>query len=178
MIDWKKEIVTIVLVQQEIDNFDREQLWDRRLPNVAASESAIEAVRAKYGDRLSESHLEFLRHADGWTNVLQYVDLFGTSDLMGGARQVRARAALEGLAAASVLSSSGVEPDDAVIVAASSADPDIYVSPLTGCENEGAVYWFAGREIQRFADFEDFFLGLVDYNRRLLKRMQGRAPST
>jgi len=45
MIDWKKEIVTIVLVQQEIDRFDPEHLWDRRLPNVAAPEGAIEAVR-------------------------------------------------------------------------------------------------------------------------------------
>jgi hypothetical protein len=176
MIDWKKEIATIFLLHQEIDRLDRDHIWDHRLPNVAAPESTIEAVRAKYRDRLSDSHLEFLRYADGWTNVLQYVDLFGTSDLLGGERSTRARAALHELAAASVLSASGVDQHNAVIVAASSADPDVYVSPLKGCENEGAVYWFAGSEIQRFADFEDFFLGLVDYNRRSLKRMQARAP--
>jgi hypothetical protein len=172
--DWKKEIAAIFLLQQEITRLDAEQMWDHRLPNIAAPESAIESVRAKYGDRLCSGHLEFLRHADGWTNVLQYVEVFGTSDLMSGERYARAKVTLDELEEASVLSASDLELEDVVIVAASSADPDVYVSPLKGCENEGAVYWFAGGEIQRFADFEDFFLGLVDYNRRQLKRMQER----
>jgi hypothetical protein len=34
----------------------------------------------------------------------------------------------------------------------------------------GVVIWFAGYEIERFANFDEYFLAMMDYNRRELRR--------
>jgi hypothetical protein len=36
----------------------------------------------------------------------------------------------------------------------------------------GVVIWFAGEEIDRFFDFDEFFLAMVEYNRRELEDMK------
>lgn len=39
----------------------------------------------------------------------------------------------------------------------------------------GMVIWFAGSEIERFPSFREYFLAMVDYNQRVVQRLESGA---
>lgn len=81
--DWKSEIAKGVMIQQRIEELDREGLWDHHLPGVAAGEDEIAATEERIGFPLDPQYRRFLRFANGWRCFYQAVDLFGTPNLLG-----------------------------------------------------------------------------------------------
>jgi hypothetical protein len=38
--------------------------------------------------------------------------------------------------------------------------------------HDGAVFWIAGSLVDKFSDFENYFLSMIDYNREELKALK------
>ena len=173
--DWPREIATMAYVKQAIRACDVRNLWPYQLPTLAATSEQIQAAERHLGFRLDAEYSSFLCHANGWRGFYQSVDLFGTDDLIAGERMGRARKMLADVEP-SVVSASGVRKDDLLPIGATSADLDLFVLTTPGDESPGRVIWFAGTEIQRFENFGEFFLSMVDYNRSELTALQNALP--
>lgn len=163
MNDWRKEIGIAHLVKQRVAQLDRDALWPFHLPEVAASEDQLIAADQIGVRRLDRQYRDFLKCANGWQGFYQSIDLFGTPDLLGGIRLQRANellAALEPLEAVC-----GTKRQDCQPIALSRDGIDVFVVANDGSADAGAVYWLAGQLVQRFTNFDEFFLAMVDYNR-------------
>jgi hypothetical protein len=63
------------------------------------------------------------------------------------------------------LASGGFFRDSLMPIAASMVDRDIFVMARRSSSSPGMVIWFAGTEVDRFPDFDEYFLAMIDYNR-------------
>jgi hypothetical protein len=166
MRDWKTEIVKGVLIQQRIEELDRGRLWERHLPEVAASEAAIAQVEGWLGFTIDAQYREFLRFANGWRAFYQRVDLFGTENLLGAPPMDAAARQLEAIDPVDLLAITGMAHGDLLPIAASSVQRDIFLLGQPLSPSPGAVIWFSGGEVQRFPTFDEYFLSMLDYNRQ------------
>ena len=163
MNDWRKEIGVAHLVKQRVAQFDRDALWPFHLPEVAASEKQLEDADRSYAGKLDAQYRDFLRFANGWQGFFQSVDVFGTQDLLGGSRLQRAHELLDSLEP--LEAACGVKRQECQPIAVSRDGIDVFCIANEISADAGAVVWFAGQVVQRFRDFDDFFLAMVDYNR-------------
>ncbi|MGM9922215.1 MAG: SMI1/KNR4 family protein [Bhargavaea sp.] len=164
MSSWKDHIAVMHLVKQELVKRDKDKLWPHHLPEVGATEEQLQAAEMALGFSLDSQYREFLLYADGWKGFIQTVDLFGSGQLTGSGVLDDAMALLDSVEP-DVLECSGVAKEHLLPIAASSFDKDLFVIALQGSPAPGTVIWFAGEEIDRFQNFEDFFLAMIDYNR-------------
>lgn len=164
MIDWQKEIATMAYVKDAIFKLDVEGLWRHHLPKVAATEEQLHAVESALGHPLDSRYADFLRHANGWPAFYQNVDLFGADELIGGEHMDRALSLLSNTAF-DAFRSAGVHRNDLLPIAVSSTDLDLFVLMRPSSKLLGTVIWFAGAEVDRFPNFDEFFLTMTDYNR-------------
>jgi hypothetical protein len=162
-VNWKSEIVRLAYVKQELADVDRQKLWPWHLPTVAASEQEILECEHRLGFAFDPQFADFLRHANGWQGFIQSTDLFGTTDLGGGGRMPLAQEML-GYLEGDVLAQAGITKESVFPIAVSSVDLDLFVMTKPSSVPAGIVIWFAGYEIQRFSNFHEFFLAMVDYN--------------
>ncbi|HHX8603816.1 TPA: SMI1/KNR4 family protein [Vibrio alginolyticus] len=154
-IDWKLEISKLIAVKQVIAELDTQKLWCHCLPRLAASNEDIESLRNKIRKDIPSEYIEFLRFANGWPSFYQNVDLFGTSDYFNEDLMEAARDIFEQTSFSNDLK------DDLLVIAMTSQDTDLFCLNL----RSGEVIWFAGIEVERFDNFDEFFLTMVDYNR-------------
>lgn len=171
MTDWKREIAIAYLVQTKLAGVDSEQLWDYRLPELAAPAESIREVERKLGHRLNDEHKQFLLHANGWNSFYQSVDILGTSDICEGPKHLRGQAlmaSLDGLQQAC-----GLKQEDLLPIAVASTDIDIFLIAGPRASEPGAVFWFAGQLIDKFPTFSEWFLSMIDYNRMAYQKMTG-----
>jgi hypothetical protein len=169
--DWKKEIAIAMYVQNEIEKLDTQGIWEYFLPRVAATEEELARLEAVLGRPLDPCYRRFLVFADGWRCFHQNVDLFGTEELSGSPKMAAARLMLEHIATES-LSGSGLMGANLFPIAASSTDLDLFVIVPVDGAGHGPVIWLAGYEVQRFPNFDEFFLAMVDYNRLRLEKFR------
>jgi hypothetical protein len=146
------------------------------LQKVAASEEALKLVEQRLG-ALDPDYRQFLKHADGWRGFYQWVDLFGTKELLG-TLCVEAQRTLRLLSRGSALAALGVEAADLLPIAASTNGTDVFVIVRAERALAGTVIWLAGTIVDRFATFSEFFRTMMDYNRAevadLLKERKSR----
>ena len=64
-----------------------------------------------------------------------------------------------------VLKESGVVRQELLPIAVTEFDKDLFVLCLPNSSRPGEIIWFAGEEIDRFKNFDEYFLAMVDYNR-------------
>lgn len=144
------------------------------LPSVAASPDQIDAAERAAGFPLPEPYKAFLRHANGLKGFFVLVALFGTAAIVDG----RARSALAQAELAVFLEGAGVGPEDAIAIGASDVERDVFIliSPRSGTL-PGGVIWWAGEEVDQFADFTAFFDAMIAYNQRIAETLgkQGRS---
>lgn len=176
MIDWPSEIVNGVLIQQRLRELDRRKLWQYFLPEIAASEDEIAATEQALGYRLDSSYRQFLRYANGWRSFFQDVDILGTKGLAGGAVAHAALAQLDAIEPEIFADNVGLDIGDVLPIAASTLQSDMFLLGLPRSKEPGIVVWFAGYQIERFANFEEFYLSMLDYNRRRITKFEERAP--
>ncbi len=174
MFNWKSEIVNLVCIKQELAEIDTQKLWPWHLPSVAASEQEIMECSHHLGFDLDPMYADFLRYANGWRGFIQAADLFGTVDLLGNEKMRRAEEALRNLDD-SVFEHAGILREELFPFAMSLLDLDLFVMTKPSATQAGIVIWFAGYETQRFDNFQDFFLGMVEYNRLVIDDLRQKA---
>lgn len=154
-----------MFVKQRLYDADHRHLWEFRPPAPAASPSRLAEVEAALHRPLDPGYRALLEHADGWPAFYQSVDLFGTTDLLGGPQFLHAQRMLEELDEVS-LDASSLLRGDLMPIAASRVDTDMFLVVRGGSAPSGTVVWFgAGAEVERYPSFEEFFLAMLDYNR-------------
>ena len=164
MKDWKAEIVTAVLVQQRIEELDREGFWTRYLPEMGAKESQLAATERSLGFAFDLQYREFLSYADGWRSFWQAVDLFGTQELAGGPMMQIARRQLGAIEERDFEAAVYAPIARVLPVGASSLQRDMFLMPIADTNGAGSVVWYDGSVIERFPSFDEFYLAMVDYN--------------
>lgn len=175
--DWKAEIVKGDAIHQRIEELDRGRLWQRHLPEVAASEEEISSAEAALGFRLEERYRTFLRHANGWKSFYQAVDLFGTANLLGASPMDSARRQLQAIEALELEAALDLNLADVLPIGASALQRDIFLIAQKWSDRPGSVVWFAGRVVDSFPTFDEFFLAMLDYNRREVSYLESDSAS-
>jgi len=159
------------LVRQEMMELDKQKLWPYHLPEVAATDDQICKAEQHLNHPLDLRYKTFLKCANGWPAFYQAVDLFGTDDLIGGSRNENAEFILSFLDE-SILKDSAVKREDLLPIAATKLDRDLFVLTRPSSKSPGIVIWFAGEEIDRFPNFDEFFLAMIEYNRIAVRRFK------
>ena len=172
MTDWKLEIVKAVMVQERLQELDVRSLWSYHLPELAASEHDIYVLEKRLGYRLDEKYRKFLLCANGWKSFYQDVDIFGTKELMGSSLMDAAGQQLDVIGSKLFFDNTGLEVQNVLPIAASMQQPDMFLLVLPGTSEAGSVVWVAGSEVERFVGFEEYYLAMVDYNRRRIQRFE------
>jgi len=169
--NWPQEIVKMVLVKQALAEADVEEMYPHHLPKVAATPAQLAKAEARLGFQLDPQYADFLRHADGWEGFTQTVDLFGTAELIGNEKMEQALQTFDELDDFA-FSAAGISRDDVYPIAATVVDMDIFLLGKPGTPIAGQVLWFAGAEIERYENFDEYFLATVDYVRDDLATLQ------
>ena len=162
---WQDHIAVLFLVQEEMRRLDKLGVWQYYYPELAATEEQLVVVEAYLGHPIDKSYRDFLLCANGWKGFIQTVDLFGTGDLMGSGLMDYANAMLEILDNENVIESSGFLITDLLPIAATTKDKHLFVITHSNSSQPGIVIWFINEEIERFLNFEEYFLAMTDYNR-------------
>ena len=161
--DWCLDIVTAVTIDQALMRVDVDGLWEYSLPELRASAQEIADAEKRLGFRFPEQYRSFLQYANGWKYFLQDVNLFGTSDLLGGELHDEAEELLE--VAKEVLPPLDYDLDSFFPIAASMTQIDLFVIGKVGSPWEGQVIWIAGDIIDESPSFLDSFRTLVACNK-------------
>ncbi len=169
--DWAERIVTLALVKQDLAKADKEQLWPYHLPSLAASKDELDAVESYLGFKLDKEYRAFLDMANGWKGFFQYIDLFGTTQLLGSPDMEYACGLLESIDD-DVFRTIGFSRNEFMAIASTRHDKDVFVISTSRSTKPGIVIWLAGEEVERFESFTDFFLSMIDYNRQELEEMK------
>ena len=166
--EWKIRIVEHARVKAAIEEADVSHLFEYTLPNLGATESQLRRAEASFASAqaLDLNYRDFLKNANGWKAFYQSVDLFGTEELLGGGlwtlSQEKLSALLEndGAMAASLITRLDVMP-----IATSRDDLDVFFIGCGGSPFVGQILWYAGEEVERFANFAEFFESMTEYER-------------
>jgi SMI1/KNR4 family protein SUKH-1 len=174
--NWTREIAILCLVKKRLAevNVGHSPLWPATLPNAPASNESILEVEKKLD--LGASFRAFLTHANGWRAIFQKIDLFGTTDLTGGPRFDTAHRLLDSID--DVRSMVDCPKENLLPIAVSENDIDLFVMASPAAKRPGSVFWLADELIDSFASFDEYFLAMVDYNRREIQRFEGKLPPT
>jgi hypothetical protein len=167
MSDWLPAVGQLIKIHEQIRQLDTEKLWRHELPRVPAMPERVRQVEKVIGP-LDPSYRQFLLSAaDGWERFYQWVDLFGTPELMGEALQ-RAWDRVHELEG--VLSSEGVSPASTLPIAMTGPElesdrPDLFLITRAPDHAAGRVLWLASDLVDTFKDFEEFFASMTEYSR-------------
>lgn len=161
------------LIKQAIADADAKMIWEHRLPGVRASEEELATLEQSLGERLDPRYREFLSYAGGWPAFHQMIDLFGPRDLAGGERLANATRLLSYIEPI-VFESSGLRRQDLLPIAASREDLDVFAIARRSAPEPGIVVWFAGTEIERYPNFDEYYLATMDYARQELEQLRSR----
>ena len=140
-------------------------LWDYALPHVHATEETVTNTEAQLGFRLPESYRGFLLTSNGWPCFYQDMTIFSTSDLLGGDLHKAGQIQLELPECVEAMAAGGVIAADHFPVAASLTQIDVALMGKPGTPAEGTVSWVRGEVIERYDDFLDYYLSMMEYNK-------------
>lgn len=174
---WRERIAEMALVKQRLNEVDVENLWEYKLPRIAASEETLQQVEAALGTPLDPEYRDFLAHAGGWPAFYQTVDLFGPEELLGSPHFAAVREALLSMEDGALVEC-GEEPGNLLPIAATSEDLDLFLIAGPEARTPGQVFWYAGGLIETFPAFTEYFLAMVDYNRDESRGLEQKAPTT
>ncbi|OFT41017.1 1,3-beta-glucan synthase regulator [Actinomyces sp. HMSC08A09] len=155
-------------------------LWDYAMPNPKASEETVARAEARLGFRLPESYRGFLLAADGWPCFFQDMTIFSTSDLLGGELHKAGQIQLELEECVEAMAAGGVIAADHFTVVASRESIEIALMGKPGTPAEGTVSWVRGEVMQRYDDFLDYYLSMMELSKQeteSIRRKDGPKPA-
>ena len=153
------------MINQARMEADWKGLWDYAMPNPKASEETVARAEARLGFRLPESYRGFLLAADGWPCFFQDMTAFSTSDLLGGELHEAGQTQLELEECVEAMAAGGVIAADHFTVVASRESIEIALMGKPGTPAEGTVSWVRGEVMQRYDDFLDYYLSMMELNK-------------
>lgn len=171
MTDWTSDACTIAIAQmwcvkQQLAGVD--DLFEHRLPRVAATEQELVATEHRIGEVLHREHRVFLSVANGWPAFWHDVDIFGAEELGHGGAWETAMAHVDVLEREGVVAKCGYWP-----IAVSQGDRDLFVIGRKGGNDWGEILWLAGYEVERFGGFAEFLGSMTEYLKRELASCDG-----
>lgn len=154
-----------------MEELDDAGLWQYQLPRVGAAEQSLIDLETYLGEPLDPRYRDFLSHANGWLDFHLSVDLFGTDELRGGPLMERARKQLSVIEDV-VWSEVGLTESLVLPIAAAKYDPTLFVITRSAANCPGNVIWMTGSVIDKFENFDEFFLSMKEYNKILLAKLK------
>ena len=144
---------------------DWKGIWNYALPHVHATEETVARAEAQLGFRLPESYRGFLLASNGWPYFYLDMTAFSTSDLLGGELHEAGQTQLELEECVEAMAADGVIAADHFPVAASLESIDVALMGRPGTPAEGTVSWVRGEVIERYDDFLDYYLSMMELNK-------------
>ena len=172
--DFRDAIALLWKIKEETMQVDKKNVWQYCLPNIAATEIQFSKAERHLNHIIDPRFKAFLACANGWQSFYQSVDLFGTESLVGGSQNQCGDFLLSHLDE-SLLKKSGFSRQELLPIAATKLDRDLFVITRPSSSVPGTVIWFAGEEVDRFSDFDEFFLAMLEYNRTELEYFKREA---
>lgn len=171
--DWKVEIGLLWKIKEQIAEADRLHIYEHRLPGVAATDEQIQTLRKSCDFPWDETYVDFLRHANGWSNFLQNTRLFGTADYAGGALLESVKESLQmRLPIQSQRFDLSWTCENCTPIGGSTLDLSVYV--IEHRSSNARVGWLKVDEVDAYENFKDFFAAMREYNKRVLQRVISR----
>jgi hypothetical protein len=155
---WQDRIAIMFLIQEEIQKLDKVGLWQYYYPELAATEQQLIVAESHLGHTIDDYYRDFLMCANGWKSFSQTINLFGSEDLMGSDLMNYALDILNVMDNAYSFEYTGFSKEDFLPIAATYEEKDLYVITRPTSRQPGIVIWFSGQEIERYQNFEEYFL--------------------
>jgi len=158
---------------------DWKGIWNYAVPHVHATEETVASTEAQLGFRLPESYRGFLLASNGWPYFYLDMTAFSTSDLLGGDLHEAGQIPLELEECVEAMAADGVIAADHFPVAASLVQTDVALMGKPGTPAEGTVSWVRGEVIERYDDFLDYYLSMMELNKQeteSIRRKDGPKP--
>ena len=144
---------------------DWKGIWNYALPHVHATEATVARAEAQLGFRLPDSYRGFLLASNGWSYFYLDMTAFSTSDLLGGELHEAGQTQLELEECVEAMAADGVIAADHFPVAASLESIDVALMGKPGTPAAGTVSWVRGEVIERYDDFLDYYLSMMELNK-------------
>ena len=144
---------------------DWKGIWNYALPHVHATEETVASTETQLGFRLPESYRGFLLASNGWPYFFQNMTTFSTSDLLGGELHEAGQTQLELEECVEAMAAGGVVAADHFPVVAAREQIDVALMGRPGTPAEGTVSWVRGEVIERYDDFLDYYLSMMELNK-------------
>ena len=176
---WPNYIGWGAMINQARMEADWKGLWDYAIPHLHATEEAVASTEARMGFRLPESYRGFLLASNGWPCFYQDMTAFSTSDLLGGELHEASQIPLESEECVEAMAADGVIAADHFPVAASLVQTDVALMGKPGTPAEGTVSWVRGEVIERYDDFLDYYLSMMELSKQeteSIRRKDGLKP--
>lgn len=158
---------------------DWKGIWNYALPHVHATEETVARAEAQLGFRLPESYRGFLLASNGWPYFYLDMTAFSTSDLLGGELHEAGQTQLELEECVEAMAADGVIAADHFPVAASLESIDVALMGKPGTPAAGTVSWVRGEVIERYDDFLDYYLSMMELSKQeteSIRRKDGPKP--
>ena len=151
---------------------DWKGIWNYAVPHVHATEETVASTEAQLGFRLPESYRGFLLASNGWPYFYLDMTAFSTSDLLGGELHEAGQTQLELDECIEAMAAGGVIAADHFPVAASLESIDVALMGKPGTPAAGTVSWVRGEVIERYDDFLDYYLTMMELNKLDIARLR------
>ena len=158
---------------------DWKGIWSYAVPHVHATEEAVANTEARLGFRLPESYRGFLLASNGWPYFYLDMTIFSTCDLLGGDLHEAGQTQLELEECVEAMAAGGVIAADHFPVAASLESIDVALMGKPGTPAAGTVSWVRGKVIERYDDFLDYYLSMMELSKQeteSIRRKDGPKP--
>jgi len=158
---------------------DWKGIWNYAVPHVHATEETVASTEAQLGFRLPESYRGFLLASNGWPYFYLDMTAFSTSDLLGGELHEAGQTQLELDECIEAMAAGGVIAADHFPVAASLESIDVALMGKPGTPAAGTVSWVRGKVIERYDDFLDYYLSMMELSKQeteSIRRKDGPKP--
>ncbi len=185
-IDWERHIQELVSVQRKVSESEGR---NPPRPQPPATEAQLAAAEAKLGLSLDPQYRDFLRHANGWDDILGDT-LFGTGELLDTTGLMAT--ATSAISAFVEFNPSGMFPEDeGPLEEWETRSPLNTISPkdvlpigycawylsiiMIGRERTscaGQVLHISGSAVNRYPDFRSFFQNAIQYERSRIKQSE------
>ena len=159
---------------------DWKGIWNYAVPHVHATEETVASTEAQLGFRLPESYRGFLLASNGWPYFYLDMTAFSTSDLLGGELHEAGQTQLELDECIEAMAAGGVIAADHFPVAASLESIDVALMGKPGTPAAGTVSWVRGEVIERYDDFLDYYLSMMELSKQeteSIRRKDGPKPA-
>ena len=159
---------------------DWKGIWNYAVPHVHATEETVASTEAQLGFRLPESYRGFLLASNGWPYFYLDMTAFSTSDLLGGELHEAGQTQLELEECVEAMAADGVIAADHFPVAASLESIDVALMGKPGTPAAGTVSWVRGEVIERYDDFLDYYLSMMELSKQeieSIRRKDGPKPA-